>query len=141
MAADLEEQIAAQLSRLAPRPQTPADTGLSQTFLADLMAKHLLEGGALTMAALVDGLALSGRILEHITHFMRQESRIEVLSPTPGEGLLRYRLTDRGRSTALDAMLRNGYVGPAPVPLQSYAKIVSAQTVHDRAITKSAMEG
>jgi hypothetical protein len=140
MASGLEEAIAAQLSRLAPRPQTPADTGLSQPFLADLMAKHLLEAGVLTMSSLVDRLALSGRILEHITHFMRQESRIEVLPPSP-EGLLRYRLTDRGRSTALDAMLRSGYVGPAPVPLHSYVKIVNAQTVHDRAVTRSAMEG
>jgi SpoVK/Ycf46/Vps4 family AAA+-type ATPase len=36
-------------------------------------------------------------------------------------------------------MLRGGYIGPAPVPLHVYSKIVGMQTVHGRAITKSAM--
>jgi hypothetical protein len=140
LASELEEAIVAQLGRLAPRPQTPMDTGLGQTFLADLVAKHLLEGGVLTMSALVERLALAGKVLDQILHFLRQESRVEVLPPSP-EGLLRYRLTDRGRSTALDAMMRSGYVGPAPVPLHHYVKIVHSQTVHDRAVTKSALEG
>ena len=75
MASELEHAIAIQLSSLAPRPQTPADTGLSQTFLADLMAKHLLEGGALTMSALVDRLA-----------------KARVSRPLLGEGDLRARI-------------------------------------------------
>jgi hypothetical protein len=139
-ASDVEAAIAAQLSRLAPRPHTLADTGLSQAFVADLVAKHLFAGGVLHLQQLVQRLALSGKILEPILHFMRQEARLEVLGPADGTSALRYRLTDRGRSSALDAMLQSGYIGPAPIPLHDYAKVVRAQTVHDRAITKSAMQ-
>ena len=52
------------LEKLAPRPNTVADTGLSESFLSDLVAKHLLDGGVLTMAHLSERTALSGPILE-----------------------------------------------------------------------------
>ncbi len=129
----------AELARLAPRPQSLEDTGLSQTFVADLIAKHLLDGGVLTILQLVQRLALSGKLIESVLHFMREEARLEVMAARDTDGGLRYRLTDRGRSTALDAMLRSGYIGPCPVPLHVYSKVVRAQTVHGRSITKGAM--
>jgi hypothetical protein len=139
-ASSLELEIDAQLMRLAPRPRSLEDTGLERAFVADLVAKHLLEGGSLSLAQLVQRLALSGRILESVLHFMREEARIEIGSSRDLAGALRYRLTDRGRASALDAMLRGGYVGPAPVPLHVYSKVVRAQTVHGRSITKEEMQ-
>jgi hypothetical protein len=139
-ASTLDQAITEHLSRLAPRPHSLEETGLSQTFIADLVAKHLLVGGVLAMSQLVQRLALSGKLLESVLHFLRQESRIEVAAPVENGAGLRYRLTDRGRSSALDAMMRGGYVGPAPVPLHDYARVVRAQTVHDRGITKMEMQ-
>jgi predicted ATPase with chaperone activity len=126
-------------ARLAPRPRRLEDTGLSQAFVADLAAKHLLDGGALTVAQLARRLALSGKIVETILHFMREEARIEVVAAREVDGSLGFRLTDRGRGAALDAMLRSGYIGAAPVPLQAYAETVRAQSVHQRSIKKQAM--
>jgi hypothetical protein len=141
-ASSLDTLIDATLARLAPRPQSVEETGLSQTFLCDLLSKHLLDGGTLTMAQLVERMRLPGKVLESIMHFLRQEALVEVLS-TPGDTgtTLRYRLTDRGRTGALDATWRSGYVGAAPVPLRRYADVVRRQTVHDRAITRSEMQG
>jgi hypothetical protein len=99
----------------------------------------LLDGGVLTIGQLVQRLALTGRIVESVLHFMREEARVEIMAARENDGGLRYRLTDRGRSSALDAMLRGGYIGPAPVPLHIYSKVIGMQTVHGRAITKSAM--
>lgn len=138
-ASSTEAAITAYLHALAPRPRSIIDTGLSQTFIADLLSKHLLDGGALTMSQLTKRLALSGKILESITHYMRAQARIEVLAPSESETEIRYQLTERGRNGALDALLRGGYVGPAPVILHDYAKIVREQTVHERAITQDAM--
>ena len=138
-ASQLEEAFEGELRRLAPRPQRLEDTGLTQTFMADLLAKHLLDAGVLTIASLVERLALSGKIVESVLHFMRQEARVEVLAGTDSESGLRYALTDRGRTTALDAMLRSGYIGPMPVPLHDYSRTVRAQTVHDRSVTRAAM--
>ena len=135
----METEIEAHLARLAPRPQTLEDTGLSLGFAADLVAKLLLEGGTLSLAELVERLALSGKIVESILHFMRQEARVEVAASRDSGKSLQYRLTDRGRASALDAMLRSSYVGAAPVPLNVYADTVRAQSVHERSIDRSTM--
>jgi predicted ATPase with chaperone activity len=130
------------LQKLAPRPVRLEDTGLQETFVADLLSKHLLQGGVLTMSELTTRLALAGPIIETVLTFMRKEARIEVRGPATGDAAssLRYALTERGRASAKEAMSRGGYVGPAPVPLATYTTIVRAQTVHDRSVTHQAMK-
>jgi predicted ATPase with chaperone activity len=135
----LESTIATQFAELAPKPRTLGETGLDQRFVADLAAKHLFEAGALPLAKIAKRLALSGNIVESVLHFMRAEARIELTALQGGENAVHYRLTDRGRASATDALMRSGYVGPAPIPLQTYARIARAQTVHGRAVTRSAM--
>jgi tetratricopeptide (TPR) repeat protein len=61
------------LQKLAPRPVRLEDTGLSETFVADLLSKHLLQGGVLTMAELTSRLALAGPIVEAVINFMRKD--------------------------------------------------------------------
>jgi hypothetical protein len=130
------------LQKLAPRPNSVADTGLSESFLSDLTAKHLLDGGILTMAQLSDRMALAGPIVKDILDFMRDEARIEVRGVSTGgsAGNLRYALTDRGRSSAQDALLRSGYIGPAPVPLDEYVSIANQQTVHGGNVNAERMQ-
>ena len=90
------------LQKLAPRPNTLADTGLSESFLSDLAAKHLLDGGVLTLGQVADRMALAGPIVTEVLDFMRTEARIEVrgASSDGTSGNLRYALTDRGRAGA-----------------------------------------
>ena len=135
----MEVEIEAHLARLAPRPQTLEDTGLSLSFAADLVAKTLLESGTLSLAELVKRLALSGKIIESVMHFMRQEARVEIAASRDSGTSLQYRLTDRGRASALDALLRSSYVGPAPVPLNVYVDTIRAQSVHERSVDRSTM--
>jgi hypothetical protein len=132
-------EVDARLARLAPRPRTLADTGLSVTFVADLVAKHFLEAGTLTLPELASRLALSGRVLETVLSFLRSEAKIQLLGNPEGNGAFRFALTDRGRVAATDARMRDAYTGPAPVPLKDYTAVVRAQTVHDRAVTRDAM--
>jgi hypothetical protein len=127
------------LAALAPRPQELASTGLDERLLADLTAKHLHSAGTLTLAQLSERLGLSGPIVEKVLNFMRREARVEVKPRPEGSGSLPYALTERGRSSALDALLRSGYVGPAPVPLADYVKVVQAQTVHARKVNRDSL--
>lgn len=129
----------ARVARLAPRPTQLSDTGLTESFVADLIAKHILDKGALTIGDLSNAVALSGSIVERILNFMRTEARVEVRPTRDSAKSLSYALTERGRASALDAMMRSGYVGPAPVPLKRYAQIVRAQTIHERTVTQSEM--
>lgn len=127
------------LAALAPRPQTLAATGLDERFVADLIAKHLHSAGTLTLAGLVERLALAGPIVEKVMNFMRREARVEIKPRTDGDGTLPYALTDHGRNTALDACMRSGYLGPAPVPLADYVRVAKEQSVHGRRFDPAAV--
>jgi predicted ATPase with chaperone activity len=129
----------ARIAKMAPRPGNLTDTGLSETFVADLISKHILDRGTLTIGELSAAIALSGSIVERVLNFLRSEARVEVRPTRDAARSLSFALTDRGRAAALDAMMRSGYVGAAPVPLKRYAQIVRAQTVHSRTVTQNEM--
>jgi len=128
---------------LAPRPKRIEDTGISLPLLAELLAKQLLESGALRLADLAGCLALSGGIIEQIVTFLRREAQVQVVSGGDSSVGPRYELTERGRLYAVEARYRNSYTGPAPVPLENYRRVVAAQSVHslkvDRQMLADAM--
>jgi predicted ATPase with chaperone activity len=127
------------VAKAAPKPSALAETGLSEAFVADLISKHILDRGTLTIGELSAAVALSGSIVERILNFMRTEARVEIRpNMDPNRGLS-YGLTERGRAAALQAMMRSGYIGAAPVPLKHYAQIVRVQTVHSRTVTQNEM--
>ena len=127
------------LAGLAPRPRTIADTGLSESLLQELVAKHLHDAGILDLGELAGRSALAGSIVEELAGALRAEMLIEVKGPAPGTAGLRYVLTDRGRAFALQALARSGYIGPAPVPLSRYTEVVKAQSVHAHRVTRERM--
>ncbi|MDH3588849.1 MAG: AAA family ATPase [Gammaproteobacteria bacterium] len=123
-----DRQLVTGKSDLAPQPTCLAETGLTDTMVIELIVKHLYEGGVLSMSDLRDRIRLPATILEEQLTFLRREARIEIRSST--ESTHRFGLTDKGRVVALDALMRSGYVGPAPVPIEQYCEIARAQTVH-----------
>ena len=131
--------VDARLARLAPRPKSVAETGLRLSLICDLLEKHLYDAGVLTLTALRHRSALAGPVLDEALQFLRREARIEARGPSPDEAALRYALTERGRSSAQDALARSGYLGPAPVPLDMYTQVAREQSVRDRLITRELM--
>ncbi len=125
--------------QLAPRPVTLAQTGLTITFLADLLSKHLASAGVLSFSQLIERLAIAGPIVDQVLQWMRKEGRVEVRARLGADTDLRFGLTGRGREEALDAQMRGGYIGPAPVPLAHYASVVQRQSVHSTRVTRAAM--
>jgi hypothetical protein len=124
------------LKTLAPRPTTVEGTGLTQHFLAELFVKHINDAGLLTLKQLMQRLALSGPVIENIISFLRKEVLIEVHSRGFEHRELFYGLTQRGRDYAFDAIAKSGYVGPAPVPIDLYREVVSAQSIHRYTVTR-----
>lgn len=131
--------LAARFSTLVPRPSTLASIGLSADFLGDLASKQLLRSGVLSLSALTERLAIAGSILMDVLALLRKEARIEVRPGGSTEAELAYNLTERGRQAALHAMHRDGYIGPAPVRLEDYARLVSAQATRDLRVNRSVM--
>ncbi|KPA95816.1 MULTISPECIES: AAA family ATPase [Pseudomonas] len=121
------------VQRLAPQPCTISETGLTDSFLGDLVCKHLHDAGVLDMPRLVERLALTGAVLEEVLAFLRKDGRVEVLGQAGGQTggqSLRYGLTERGRSSARDALSRSGYIGAAPFPVSTYRSLLKLQTIH-----------
>jgi len=127
------------LARLAPRPRCLEDTGLSRELVTDLVAKHLLDQGSMSLPLIAQAMRLPGAVVESVLAFMRSEAMIEIRPNHSDSGCLIYSLTDRGRSTALDAMLRSGYIGPAPVTIEHYSIVTRSQSVHKQKVSKEAM--
>jgi len=138
-AIDDENTIAVRAGCTAPRPKSLAETGLSLSFLAELLEKHMYEAGVLTLGSMIKRTALAGPILEEVLNFLRREGRTEVRARTVDEHGLRYGLTERGRSSAGVALERSGYVGAAPVPLEIYTEVVRLQSIRDRLVTRGRM--
>ncbi|KIH84311.1 ATPase AAA [Pseudomonas batumici] len=121
------------VQRLAPQPCTISETGLTDSFLGELVCKHLYDAGVLDMPRLVERLALTGAVLDEVLVFLRKDGRVEVLGQSGaqmGGQALRYGLTERGRGAARDALSRSGYVGAAPFPVNAYRSLIKLQTIH-----------
>lgn len=136
---DEQDAIELRAACIAPRPKTVVETGLSVSFLGDLIEKHLLVAGVLTLGTMGKRAALAGAVLEEILHLLRREGRVEIRARTADDHGLRYGLTDRGRASAEAALARSGYVGPAPVPLSVYTDVVRTQSVGERLVTRERM--
>ncbi|WP_144170778.1 AAA family ATPase [Pseudomonas sp. Kh13] len=130
------------VQRLAPQPRTVHETGLAESFLGDLLCKHLHDAGTLDLSRLVERLALTGAVVEEVLAFLRKDGRVEVLGQVgvqTGGQVLRYGLTERGRGTARDALARSGYIGAAPFPVSAYRDLLKLQTIHHGRISTQDM--
>jgi hypothetical protein len=115
----------------APAPRAPGtieETGLSIDQLTQLFIKSLYTGEA-TGVATADRLRLPFAVLTPLVEAARAEQLIEVRG-TSGDGSgaagYRFALTDLGRDRARQFLDANQYVGPAPVPLESYVRETKA---------------
>lgn len=121
-------------------PQAPEETGLAHTFLVELTAKAMFQLGLTRLIELSAHLCLAGAVVEAICQFMRRENLIEVARRGVHEADVEFDLTQQGRVRAADWLMRNQYVGPAPVPLEAYVERVRAQSVTQQQVTRTQIE-
>jgi hypothetical protein len=112
---------------------------LCRSVLEELLAKHLYDAGVLDLHELVKRTALAGPVVEEVMALLRGNQYVEVRGKSELSVGLRYALTDRGRLLAVEALARNGYLGPAPISLDQYAALIHAQSVHAHQITREQM--
>jgi len=103
--------------------------GLSPGLVRDLALKTLFYAGRLTRSELADALRVSVPVVEQVVHMLMRDGLADVLA---ADGLHPaahpYALTQRGHLRAEEALSRNGYVGPAPVPFPAYICDVRRQS-------------
>lgn len=133
---------------LPPEPNSVAETGLSISFLADLLLKHIYLAGMASGQELADEVKLPFlNVVDQVLMFLRDEELVEITGSQAGysERSYEYLITSKGRLKAHEVLERSQYAGPAPVALQTYLDIVQAQalgeTVVDEPAIRQAFEG
>ncbi len=117
--------------QLPPAPRDIESTGLSATYLADLILKHLYFENELKSIEIADRIGLPfGGVTEPLLAALKADRSVEIRG---GESTMsyswRYVLTGRGAERAKDALARSFYVGKAPVSMYDYYTMVAAQAV------------
>lgn len=119
-------------------PFSVADTALPPRLLVELLAKHLLVGGDLSLAAIAERLALDVRVVDELVTAMLEADQLRV--DAGADGRLHIALSALGAELATAALSRDGYLGPAPLALPHYERLVVANAVARERITRHEMD-
>ena len=112
------------------QPNTVEDTGIGFGQILDLTIKTIYFGGRPSAREISEQMALPFNIIEASLSFLKREKFIEVVGSVGiGEQQYQYALTDRGNEKSAEALERNQYVGPTPVPFEEYVAVVKEQSV------------
>jgi predicted ATPase with chaperone activity len=106
-------------------PDSVEDLDIPRSLVGDLILRYLWLHGSATLALLHSNLKLSFAVVETMFHQFRQQQLLDV------KGMLgndySFTLTAGGRSQATTRSEACQYVGPAPVSVQQYHKVVKSQ--------------
>lgn len=119
-----------------PVPVTTADTGLTPGLISDLILKALYTLGTRTGDQLRSFIRLPFAILDEQLVDLQQRRLIEVREGGQSRVTYGFDLTGEGRNRARESVDANGYVGPAPVPLEQYGRWVENQSVRGVTVTE-----
>jgi predicted ATPase with chaperone activity len=123
--------VTSAVPRLLGQPAWPAvprsleDLQVPHSVIGDIILRALWQQGVASVTSLQKTLKLSFQIVENLLHQFRQQHLAEV-KQTVGLNST-FALTNAGRVQAAARMEVCQYVGPAPVSLAQYARVVSAQ--------------
>lgn len=125
---DNEQSVEPKLPR---RPLNVEQTGLSLSYIADLVLRSLYIIGELTGQGISDHLRLPLEgVLDQAISYLRKEQMIEIKgSGGIGERAYRYQVTNKGIERAKELGERSQYLGPAPVTLQAYTAMMKRQSL------------
>jgi predicted ATPase with chaperone activity len=111
-------------------PDKVEDLGVSRAVVSDLILRYLWLHGSGTLSSLHQTLKLSFPVLETLFHQFRQQQLLEVKGMVGND--YSFSLTGAGRAQATARNEVCQYVGPAPVSIQEYQKVVLAQSAQVR---------
>jgi predicted ATPase with chaperone activity len=116
---------------LPPEPKTIEDTGLSLAFLADLTLRTMYTRGFLMGHEIADSMKLPfTNVVDKVLDYLRREHLTEVKgSGGFGESAYQYVISEEGRARARELMDQSQYVGPAPVRIEAYSHMTTAQSL------------
>jgi hypothetical protein len=117
-----------------PAIKSLKETGMSPRFLEELTLKILYNAEQPNLRHLVSYLGLPRPLAEELISTLKARQLCEVEAGS-GDALQtnwRYRLTEKGMRTALEALQRNRYAGAVPVPLYEFEAYLEQRQPEER---------
>ena len=109
-------------------PMNVDDTGVPEPFLRELLLKTLWAYDKPTLSSVSDVMGLHTRVVDELMNNLTREGLCDVDSGASSTGVqFRYRLSEKGKAAAHEALGRSRYVGIAPVPVAAYNDMVNQQ--------------
>jgi len=113
-------------------PKSVEQTGLDLSFIADLVLKHILFMGEFKLSDLSEAIKLPVAIVDSAIEVLRREKLVEIKGAAEyARSTYNFTITGQGKNRAGELLEICRYVGPAPVPLDEYRRIVEFQTVRN----------
>lgn len=120
----------------APEPTSMAEVGLTEQVIIDLTLKTIRHLGKPSAYDLGERMAIPTPVLNEILELMKEDGLVEIGGAVGGRHVeYSFILTDRGKQRASEALARNGYLGPAPLPFSRYLEIQQQQSVRQARVT------
>lgn len=121
-------------------PDTLAGTGLTLTFIMELILKHSLALREFSIPEMADRVKLCNSLVDEAIETLRQDRLIQVRE-TGRLSRMTYRfiLTETGKQAAVDLFEISRYAGPAPVPIDEYRNMVEMQTIKNILVDNEAV--
>jgi hypothetical protein len=128
-----------QTNYVPPPPTIISETGLSVSFLFDMVLRALFNRGRLAGSELANELKLNFSVLGPVLQLMRKQSLVDIVGQkaSGGDASFEYEIKPpRGSDALQEALSKTSYSGPAPVPFEDYVEAVMAQTVRRLVVTR-----
>lgn len=108
-------------------PMTIEETGIPDAFLRELVLKTLWAHDMPSLGTISNVTGLHVRVVDELITTLSRMGLCDVDKGSASGVQFRYRLTDRGKNAAHDALGRSRYVGKAPVPVGAYNEVIADQ--------------
>jgi hypothetical protein len=129
------DELDAILQEPPPVAKTVEETGLEDNFLLNCLLRTMYISGLQTIPELSEQIKLTRGVIEQLLTFAKKEALAEIRGPADQNyNIMRYALTGAGKERASEALRRCEYIGPVPIPLQSYQVQVQKQTITNEVI-------
>src|SRR5918996_5433776 len=130
--ADLE----AVLQEPPPVAKSVAQTGMDANFLLNCLLRTMYISALQTIPEISEQIKLTRWVVEELLTFAKKEALVEIRGPSEKNyNIMRYALTNAGKERASEALRRCEYIGPVPVPLETYQTQVQKQTITNEVIS------
>jgi predicted ATPase with chaperone activity len=122
-------------------PTTVEETGLDISFIADLILKHIVFMGEFKIADIAERVKLPNSIVDNALDVLRREKFIEVKGAAEfTRATYNFTITGNGKNRATELLDICRYVGPAPVCLDEYKKMVELQTIKNIIVSEETVK-